>query len=82
MSLGRIYGISAVNYMQPLYWDSTYEIVLALIETYPAVEIDMVGLQELNDWIVNLPNFADDPLLVNDNILRGILRDWYEESSA
>ncbi len=68
--------------MQSLYWDSSYEIILALMERYPTAEIETVGLQELNDWIVNLPNFADDPLLVNDNILRGILRDWYEESSA
>lgn len=65
-----------------LYWDATYEIVLALMEAYPDFEIDRVGMQELCQMIIQLPNFADDPDMVNDSILRAILRDWYEESET
>jgi len=65
-----------------LYWDSSYEIVLTLLEEYPDVNLEEVSLAELNRWIVNLPNFADDPVLVNDGILKDILREWYEETGV
>lgn len=67
---------------ESLYWDSTYEIVLALMETYPDAELESLSLDDLNRRIIQLPNFADDPDLVNDAILKGILRDWYEEIGA
>ena len=50
------------------------------MEVYPDVDLDEVSLAELNRWIVDLPNFADDPVLVNDGILKDILREWYEET--
>lgn len=65
-----------------LYWDSTYEIALVLIEMYPAVEPDSVGYQQLYTWVIALPGFADDPSLVNEGILDDILREWYEEITA
>ena len=64
-----------------LDWDSSYEIVLALMERYPDLDIESVGLDDLHARIVSLPGFQDDPDLANDGILRGILRDWYEESA-
>ncbi|MDQ7024519.1 MAG: Fe-S cluster assembly protein IscX [Anaerolineae bacterium] len=62
-----------------LYWDASYEIVMVLIETYPKIEIEDVGTQQLYQMIIELPNFADDPAVVNDGILNDILREWYEE---
>ncbi len=62
-----------------LYWDSTYEIVLALMENFPDENLDALGLDELNQRILGLPGFADDPAWANDAILKAILRDWYEE---
>lgn len=67
---------------QPLYWDSSYEIVLTLMDLYPDEDLEAVSLEELNRRIVNLPNFSDDPVLVNDGILKDILREWYEETST
>ena len=66
---------------KPLYWDASYEIVMALMELYPDIEIENVGTQQLFQMIVELPNFADDPALVNDGILNDILREWYEEQT-
>ena len=63
-----------------LYWDASYEIVLALMHAYPQADLDQLGLNELNQRIIALPGFADDPALVNDAILMEILRDWVEES--
>lgn len=62
-----------------LYWDSSYEIVLALMENHPDANLETLGLEELNRKIVSLPGFADDPAWANDAILKAILRDWYEE---
>lgn len=62
-----------------LDWDSSYEIVLALMESYPDAILENLGLDKLNALIVSLPGFADDPDLVNDQILQAILREWYEE---
>ena len=74
----RVQGMTG----QKLYWDSAYEIVLALMEAYPNVNLEDLGLDELNQRITSLPAFADDPDLVNDAILKEILRDWYEEIGA
>jgi len=67
---------------KPLYWDASYEIVLALIEAYPHLtdsDLDNVSLNQLMEWIVALPGFADEVILANDEILSGILREWFEE---
>jgi FeS assembly protein IscX len=81
--MSDFFGRSRYNYMsgyQPeLYWESAYEIVLSLQTTYPDVDIETVGLDQLYQWIIALPNFADDPQLVNTGILNEILREWYEE---
>ncbi len=65
-----------------LYWEGSYEIVLALIDAHADVDIETVGLDQLFRWIITLPNFADDPSLANDSILKDILREWYEEVSS
>ena len=65
-----------------LYWDSSYEIVLRLIEAHADIDVETVGTEQLYRWILALPEFADDPSLVNEGILRDILREWYEEVSS
>jgi len=65
----------------PLYWDASYEIVLSLMAHHPGTDLDTLGLQQLFEWIVALPGFADEPILANDELLTGILREWYEEMS-
>ncbi len=64
-----------------LYWDSSYEIVLALMERYPDANIEAVGLAELHQMIVTLPGFRDDPDMGPEGILEDILGGWYEEAS-
>jgi FeS assembly protein IscX len=65
-----------------LNWDATYEIVLSLKEAHPNIDIDSLGLEQLFQYIVTLPNFADDPAVANEGILTEILREWYEEENA
>jgi FeS assembly protein IscX len=63
-----------------LSWESSYEIVQALMAAHPDADLDAIGMDALYRLILALPDFADDPLLVNDGILKDILREWYEES--
>lgn len=64
-----------------IYWDSSYEIVLRLKEEHPNVDVETVGVAQLYEWIIMLPDFADEPELANEGILNDILREWYEEVS-
>jgi len=65
-----------------LYWEPTYEIVLALMQTYPNFNIEAIGYQQLMEMIVALPGFADDPAIASEELLRDILREWYEEATV
>jgi len=62
-----------------LYWESSYEIVLSLIDSYPEIDVEEVGIDQLFRLIIALPNFVDDPALANEGLLNEILREWYEE---
>lgn len=66
---------------QPLYWDTSYEVILELMARYPEADLDSLGLCDLYTMIVTLPRFADDPSLANDTLLTEILREYYEEAT-
>lgn len=65
-----------------LYWDSTYAIVVTLMQVYPNLSPEDVGLMELAQLVEGLPGFQDDPALVNERILLDIQTVWYEEATA
>lgn len=52
------------------------------MESHPDLDLDTVGIEQLYAWVINLPNFADDPSLANEAILNEILREWYEEGNV
>ena len=68
--------------MAKLYWESTYGIVLALMEHHPDRNPEKTGLHEMLDLIENLPNFDDDPAIVTERILKDIQITWFEEKSS
>lgn len=68
--------------MNGLTWDASFEIALRLMEVYKDVDVETVGMEQLREMIIALPDFADDPTLANDAILKDILREWYEEVSG
>lgn len=49
------------------------------MEYHPDIIPDEVGLEQLNDLVLNLPGFQDDPDLVNERILLDIQLIWFEE---
>ena len=65
-----------------LYWDSAYAIALALIDHFPYVNPEDVGLVELSEMVVDLPGFKDDSSLVTERMLLDIQSSWYEELNS
>jgi len=62
-----------------LSWEDSYAIALELIERHPDTQLEEVSLGMIYDWTVSLPEFSDDPELVNDAILLAIFQEWFEE---
>ena len=63
----------------PLTWEGTYAIALALKEAHPNAKLEDVSLGMIEAWTLELPNFEDDPALANEGILLRIYQDWLEE---
>lgn len=76
------FGTNALSENEPeLYWDSTYAIVVSLMEHYPERGPIDVGLAELVEMVESLPGYQDDTALVNEQLLLDILTVWYEEAT-
>ncbi len=65
--------------MRPLTWEDAEEIALALIEKFPAQDPLQVRFTDLRRWIIDLPNFEDNPAASNEGVLEAIQMAWYEE---
>jgi len=62
-----------------LYWDESYALACRLKADHPQIDLSTVTLNMIYNWVVALPEFKDDPQLVNDELLAAIFREWYEE---
>ena len=62
-----------------LYWDDTYEIAQALIQSHPEQDPLEVPFTTLHKWIIDLADFDDDPNGVSEAKLEAIQMAWYEE---
>lgn len=64
-----------------LRWTDVADIAIALEERHP--EADNVNLRftDLHRWVMELPDFADDPGKSNEKILEAIQMAWIEERS-
>ncbi len=62
-----------------LRWTDVRDIAIELEERYP--EADNVNLRftDLHRWVVELPDFGDDPNRSNEKILEAIQAAWIEE---
>jgi FeS assembly protein IscX len=60
-------------------WIDTYDIAIALEETYPTVDILTVRFTDLWKWVQALPGFDDDSERSNERILEAIQMAWLSE---
>jgi FeS assembly protein IscX len=64
-----------------LFWDATYAIAMALMDTYPDISPVDVGLNQLAELVQALPGFADEPAMATERMLIDIQLIWYEEAA-
>ena len=62
-----------------LQWTDTYDIAIALEETYPDVDILSIRFTDLWKWVQELPGFIDDPLRSNEKVLEAIQMAWLQD---
>ncbi|MFI4999441.1 MAG: Fe-S cluster assembly protein IscX [Reyranellales bacterium] len=60
-------------------WTDIGDIAIELEERHP--EVDNVNLRftDLHRWVLELPDFGDDPARSNEKILEAIQAAWIEE---
>ena len=60
-------------------WTDTQDIAVALTDTHPEVDPQYVRFTDLHRWVLELPDFADEPGRSNEKILEAIQAAWIEE---
>ena len=62
-----------------LKWTDILDIAIELDETHPEVDPTKVNFVDLCNWVMELPEFADDPERCGEKILEAIQAAWIEE---
>jgi len=62
-----------------MQWTDVNEIAIELLEAHPEVDPLSVNFVDLRDWVLALPDFADDPRHCGEKILEAIQAAWMEE---
>jgi FeS assembly protein IscX len=63
-----------------LKWTDTREIAIALADAHPDVDPKFVRFTDLHRWVLDLPDFSDDPARSGEKILEAIQMDWIDEA--
>lgn len=62
-----------------LKWTDVLEIAIALAERHPDVDPRFVNFVDLRNWILQLPDFSDDPSRSGEKVLEAIQQAWLDE---
>ena len=65
--------------MSDLHWSDIEDIALGLLEAHWDVDPLTVRFTDLRQWVIDLPDFKDDPAKSNEKVLEAIQMAWYEE---
>ncbi len=60
-------------------WTDVNDIAIELDETHPDVDPLTVRFTDLMQWVLDLPEFDDDPDRCGERILEAIQMAWIEE---
>jgi FeS assembly protein IscX len=61
-------------------WTDSREIAIALADAHPDVDPRGVRFTDLHKWILELPDFDDDPKRSGEKILEAIQMAWIDEA--
>lgn len=62
-----------------LKWSDVLDIAIALSESKPDIDPRYVNFVELHRWVIELPEFSDDPKRGGEKVLEAIQAAWIEE---
>ena len=62
-----------------LRWTDVQDIAIELEERHPDADNLNLRFTDLHRWVMELPDFADDPQRSNEKILEAIQAAWIEE---
>jgi FeS assembly protein IscX len=62
-----------------LTWRDAEDIAIALAEKFPDQDPLTIRFTDLHRWVIDLPEFADDPKASNEGVLEKIQMAWVEE---
>ncbi len=63
-----------------LKWVDVLEIAIQLAEGKPDVDPRYVNFVNLRSWVMELPDFSDDPARGGEKVLEAIQAAWIEEA--
>jgi FeS assembly protein IscX len=61
-------------------WTDTHEIAIELADLHPDKDPKSVNFVDLYKWVMELPDFDDDPKRCGEKILEAIQAAWIEEA--
>ena len=61
-------------------WTDVNDIAIELAETHPDVDPLSVRFTDLRQWVMDLPDFDDDPAHCGEKILEAIQMAWMDEA--
>ncbi|WP_404810383.1 Fe-S cluster assembly protein IscX [Microbulbifer pacificus] len=61
-------------------WTDIHDIAIELADNYPDVDPLAVNFVDLRKWVMDLPDFNDDPERCGEKILEAIQAAWIEEN--
>jgi FeS assembly protein IscX len=64
-----------------LRWTDVADIAIGLDEAHPDVDVANLRFTDLHRWVMDLPEFKDDPSRSNEKILEAIQMAWLDERS-
>jgi FeS assembly protein IscX len=62
-------------------WTDTLDIAIELAEAHPEIDPRTIRFTDLHRWVMELPDFDDDPNHSGEKILEAIQMAWIDEVS-
>jgi len=60
-------------------WTDINDIAIELSDAHPGVDPLKINFVDLRNWVMALPDFADDPKHCGEKILEAIQQAWIDE---
>jgi FeS assembly protein IscX len=61
-------------------WTDSRDIAIALLEKFPDQDPKALNFVDLRGWVIDLPEFDDDPKRSGEKILEAIQMAWIDEA--